>query len=147
MDGYCSCAINKTTINSDKNLRGRKSILKVVHCLQKINVQVFRWLNNAKFLKSIALRIPESYLYRRITMGRQVLHFALLKIFFWLNFLAAEMITVQYIYGSPIQQALLNRLCCVSLFYKFLQCQAPKLTSDLLFFGTFFSSNNANTNK
>jgi hypothetical protein len=46
----------KQQIHSDKNLRGSKSILKVVHRLQKINVQVFCWLNSAKFLKSIALQ-------------------------------------------------------------------------------------------
>jgi len=46
----------QTTHHSDKNLRGSKSILKVVHRLQKINVQVFCWLNSAKFLKSIALQ-------------------------------------------------------------------------------------------
>jgi hypothetical protein len=40
---------------SDKNLRGSKSILKAVHCLQKINVQGFCWLISTKFLKSIAL--------------------------------------------------------------------------------------------
>jgi hypothetical protein len=54
VDGYCACEINKTTIHSDKNLRGSNSILKGVHRLQKINVQVFCWLNSAKFLKSIA---------------------------------------------------------------------------------------------
>jgi hypothetical protein len=46
----------KQQIHSDKNLRGSKSILKVVHRLQKINVQVFCWLNSANNLKSIALQ-------------------------------------------------------------------------------------------
>ncbi len=146
-----ACAFNKTTFYSDKNVTGQQEHIDT-HIVCKINQSaVFCWINtySAKFKKKkqCTTRIPESYLYHRITRARQELHFCLLQIFFWLNVLAAKIIIVQYStwfsYSTGRSEVL---LLCFSLLWQFLKYQASQLTTDLFLFWTVFSSNKTNTN-
>ncbi len=138
MDGYCASVFYKTTIHSDKNLRGSNSILKVVHRLQKINVQVFWWLNSAKFLNSIALQgfqkgfsesLPSNH------QGQASVTFSLAQNIF-LAKRSGSRNDYRTVHGSPILQVILKWfLLCFSLWQIF---TISSTTSDLLFFWTFF---------
>ena len=133
----------KQQIHSDKNLRGSKSTLKVVHRLQKINVQVFCWLNSANNFKSIVLQGFQKLIstVKSPEAGKCYI-FVCSKYFsgwtfwqpIWLPY------STWFSYSTGHFEVI---LLCFSL----LQYQPPQLTSDLLFLWTFFSSHNANNEK
>jgi hypothetical protein len=97
----------KQQIHSDKNLRGSKSILKVVHRLQKINVQVFCWLNSANNLKSIDYKDS-----RKLSLPSNHQRQASVTFLRAQNIFLAEHSGSRYdyrtVHGSPILQAILK---------------------------------------